>query len=166
MESLYNIVDKLMNLSAGEITELMFILKQDYNIKVTIKECNHNRKSRTKQMYDLYLEGTAKKLQVVKAVKELFDTGLKEAKDLVDNCPIRLVTNVPVESMKEILDRIEAASGIVRVEMHNSYLIHPTPLQKTIYDGYKVEYPMYHGGNFPVWVQKALGDLQTTPKKK
>lgn len=167
MEDLHNIVDKLMNLSAGEVTKLMFILKQDYNINVTIKECSsRSKKSNTKQMYDVYLEGTAKKLQVVKAIKELFRTGLKEAKDLVDHCPIRIVTNVPVESMREIIDCIEAASGVIRVEMHNRYLLYPTPLQEEVYDAYKREYTMYHGEGFPKWVCKALGELQVVPNTK
>jgi large subunit ribosomal protein L7/L12 len=57
-------------------------------------------------------EGGAKKIQVIKVVRELTSLGLKEAKDLVDGAPSTVkegVSKVEAEEMKKRLEEQGAA---------------------------------------------------------
>lgn len=69
--------------------------------------------------YDLVLRdaGTAK-LQVVKAVKETFDLGLKEAKDLVDGAPSVLVEGITKAEAEDFKNTIEKAGAVVELRKH------------------------------------------------
>ncbi len=58
----------------------------------------------------------AKKIQVIKVVRELTGLGLKEAKDLVDNAPKALKEAVSKEQAEEIKGKIEEAGGSVEVK--------------------------------------------------
>ena len=52
-----------------------------------------------------------KKIQVIKAVREITSLGLKEAKELVDSAPKPVKENVSKEEAQEILGRLEAAGA-------------------------------------------------------
>ncbi|MSU76051.1 50S ribosomal protein L7/L12 [Patescibacteria group bacterium] len=54
-----------------------------------------------------------KKIEVIKAVREVTDLGLKEAKDLVDGAPKDVKTDVPKDEAEEAKKKLEAAGGTV-----------------------------------------------------
>ncbi|AWB09900.1 LSU ribosomal protein L12P [Thermodesulfobium acidiphilum] len=58
----------------------------------------------------------AKKIDVLKVVREITSLGLKEAKDLVDNVPKPIKEKVKKEEAAEIKAKIEAAGGKVEVK--------------------------------------------------
>ena len=58
----------------------------------------------------------AKKLDVIKAVREITGLGLKEAKDLVEGVPGALKTGVSKEDAEKIKADIEAAGGTVEIK--------------------------------------------------
>lgn len=57
-----------------------------------------------------------KKIQVIKAVRELTGLGLKEAKELVDNAPNPIKEGVDKEEAEEIKAKIEEAGGSVELK--------------------------------------------------
>jgi large subunit ribosomal protein L7/L12 len=57
-----------------------------------------------------------KKIQVIKAVREITGLGLKEAKDLVDGAPKPVKEGVPKAQAEEIQKKIEEAGGTVELK--------------------------------------------------
>ena len=57
----------------------------------------------------------AKKIPVIKAVREITGLGLKEAKDLVEGAPKTLKEGVSKEEAAKIKETIEAAGGTVKI---------------------------------------------------
>ena len=61
-------------------------------------------------------EGGAKKIQVIKVVRELTSLGLKEAKDLVDGAPKTLKEGVSKAEAEEIKKKLEEAGATVELK--------------------------------------------------
>ena len=61
-------------------------------------------------------EAGAKKIQVIKVVRELTSLGLKEAKDLVDGTPSAVKEGVTKAEAEEIKKKIEAAGAKVEIK--------------------------------------------------
>lgn len=57
-----------------------------------------------------------KKIQVIKAVRELTSLGLKEAKDLVDSAPKAVKEGVPKEEAEAVKKKIEEVGGKVEIK--------------------------------------------------
>lgn len=57
-----------------------------------------------------------KKIQVIKAVRELTSLGLKEAKELVESAPVKVKEGVPKDEAEAAKAKIEEAGGIVDVK--------------------------------------------------
>ena len=57
----------------------------------------------------------AKKIAVIKAVREVTGLGLKEAKDLVEGAPKSLKEGVSKEEADKIKSTVEAAGGTVKI---------------------------------------------------
>lgn len=61
-------------------------------------------------------EAGAKKIQVIKVVRELTGLGLKEAKDLVDGAPKTLKENVSKDEAAQIKAKLEAEGAVVEIK--------------------------------------------------
>ncbi len=57
-----------------------------------------------------------KKIQTIKAVRELTQLGLKEAKELVDTCPKPVAEDVSKDEAEEIKKKIEAAGATAEIK--------------------------------------------------
>ena len=88
-------------------------LKEIRRLQEEIDNLQKETNNATNPAYSLVLnEAGSAKLQVVKAVKESFDMGLKEAKDLVDTAPSIIaggLTKVDAEKYKRIIEKAGAA---------------------------------------------------------
>lgn len=70
-----------------------------------------------KTEFDVILASAgAKKIEVIKVVRELTGLGLKEAKDLVDNAPKALKEGVAKEEADKVKAALEAAGAVVEVK--------------------------------------------------
>ena len=58
----------------------------------------------------------AKKIAVIKAVKDTLSLGLKEAKDMVEGAPQKVKEGVSKEEAKTIKEKLEAAGAVVEVK--------------------------------------------------
>jgi len=66
--------------------------------------------------FDVILaDGGANKIQVIKAVREVTNLGLKEAKDLVEGAPKPVKEGVGKDEAQEIKKKLEAAGAKVEV---------------------------------------------------
>ncbi len=61
-------------------------------------------------------EGGAKKIQVIKVVRELTSLGLKEAKDLVDGAPKTVKEGVSKAEAEEIKKKLEDQGAVVELK--------------------------------------------------
>ena len=67
--------------------------------------------------FDVILESVGeKKIQVIKAVRELTSLGLKEAKDLVEGAPKPVVEKVNKEGAEKAKETLEAAGATVTLK--------------------------------------------------
>jgi large subunit ribosomal protein L7/L12 len=57
-----------------------------------------------------------KKIEVIKAVREVTTLGLKQAKDLVEAAPQVIKENVPKEEAEAIKKKLEAAGAVVEIK--------------------------------------------------
>ena len=71
-----------------------------------------------KTEFDVVLkEAGAKKLNVIKVVREVKPgLGLKEAKDLVDNCPSTLAEGIAKEAAEELKKKLEDAGAVIEIK--------------------------------------------------
>jgi large subunit ribosomal protein L7/L12 len=61
-------------------------------------------------------EGGAKKIQVIKVVREVTSLGLKEAKDTVDNVPSNIKDSVSKAEAEEIKKKLEEQGAVVELK--------------------------------------------------
>jgi large subunit ribosomal protein L7/L12 len=61
-------------------------------------------------------EAGSKKIQVIKAVREVTTLGLKEAKDLVDNAPNNVREDIPKEEAEAIKKKLEEQGATVELK--------------------------------------------------
>jgi large subunit ribosomal protein L7/L12 len=61
-------------------------------------------------------EGGAKKIQVIKVVREVTSLGLKEAKDAVDNVPSNIKEGVSKAEAEEIKKKLEEQGAVVELK--------------------------------------------------
>lgn len=70
-----------------------------------------------KTEFDVILkEAGAKKIQVIKVVRELTSLGLKEAKDLVDNPPKAVREGVSKEEAEQVKAKLEEQGAVVELK--------------------------------------------------
>lgn len=66
--------------------------------------------------FDVILENAgSNKLAVVKGVKEVFDIGLKEAKEVVDVVPVKLIKGVTIDIAEVLKRRFEEFGAIIKI---------------------------------------------------
>ncbi|MBK8250908.1 MAG: 50S ribosomal protein L7/L12 [Gemmatimonadetes bacterium] len=61
-------------------------------------------------------EAGAKKIQVIKVVRELTGLGLKEAKDMVDGAPKEVKAGVSKDEAAQVKAKLEAEGAVVEVK--------------------------------------------------
>jgi large subunit ribosomal protein L7/L12 len=61
-------------------------------------------------------EGGAKKIQVIKVVREITSLGLKEAKDTVDNTPSTVKEGISKAEAEEIKKKLEDQGAVVELK--------------------------------------------------
>ena len=71
-----------------------------------------------KTEFDVVLKDAgAKKLNVIKVVREVKPgLGLKEAKDMVDNCPSTLAEGISKEAAEEMKKKFEEAGAVIEIK--------------------------------------------------
>lgn len=105
-EKIGEIAKKISKLDSTEINELTEKLLTEHNISATIYHfgivpmIDFNQEI----VCDLYLvDAGYSKLGTIKYIKELLNLGLKEAKDIIENTPILLIEDIPINNAELII---------------------------------------------------------------
>ncbi len=121
------ILEAIGNMSVFELAELIDAFKSKFN--VTISAAAHAAPAaggggaapaaavEEQTEFDVVLKDAgAKKIQVIKVVRELTGLGLKEAKDLVDGAPQTVKTGVSKDEAASVKAKLEEQGAAVEVK--------------------------------------------------
>ena len=124
MADLKDFAEKLVNLTVKEVNELAAILKDEYGIEpaaaavaVAGGGADAGEEVEEQTEFDVILKAAGgSKLAVVKLVKELTGTGLKDAKELVDNAPSPIKEGVSKDEAESLKAQLEEAGAEVELK--------------------------------------------------
>jgi large subunit ribosomal protein L7/L12 len=123
MADLKDFAEQLVNLTVKEVNELATILKDEYGIEpaaaaVAVAGPAAGGDAAEEQTeFDVILKAAgSSKLAVVKLVKELTGSGLKEAKEMVDSAPAALKEGIAKDEADALKDQLEAAGAEVELK--------------------------------------------------
>jgi large subunit ribosomal protein L7/L12 len=129
MADLQKIADELSQLTILEAAELTKILEEKWGVSAAAPTAMmampglavggpaEAAPEEEKTEFDLILKDVgAKKIQVIKAVRTVrSDLGLKEAKDLVDSAPAKVLEGVSKEVVEDGKAKLEAEGATVEI---------------------------------------------------
>ena len=121
------ILDAIGNMSVFELSELIEAFKSKFNVTIAAAPVGGGAPAAAgaaaapvaeeQTEFDVVLkEAGAKKIQVIKVVRELTGLGLKEAKDLVDSSPQTLKTGIAKDEANSIKAKLEEQGAVVEVK--------------------------------------------------
>lgn len=126
MADLKAFAEQLVNLTVKEVNELAEILKNDYGIEPAAAApvmvaggpaAGGGAEAAAQTEFTVVLKSAgAKKLEVVKVVKNITGLGLKEAKDLVDNAPGNIKEKVSKEEAENIKAQLVEAGAEIELK--------------------------------------------------
>ncbi len=122
--------DKIANLKVSQAVELGNYLEEKYGIKAAAGgvvmaagpaagAAAEAPKAEEKTEFTVTLEGLAdpaKKINVIKVVREITNLGLKEAKDLVEGAPKPVKENVSKQDAEAIKKKLEEGGAKVSIK--------------------------------------------------
>ena len=99
------IIDALKEMTLLEASELVKAIEDTFGV------------SAEKTEFDVVLEGFGdNKIQVIKAVRELTNLGLKEAKEVVEGAPKAVLEGAKKEDAEAAKEKLEAAGAAVTLK--------------------------------------------------
>jgi large subunit ribosomal protein L7/L12 len=123
------ILDAIGNMSVFELAELIEAFKSKFNVTIAAAPVGGAAPAgggagggaapavEEQTEFNVMLkEAGAKKIQVIKVVRELTGLGLKEAKDLVDGAPQAVKTGVTKDEAAQIKAKLEEQGAVVEVK--------------------------------------------------
>jgi len=123
VEERQDIIEKLSAASVLEIAELVGELEEKWGVSaaapvaVAVAGGGDAAAEAVKDEFDVMLTGIGeKKIQVIKAVRELTGLGLKEAKDLVEAAPSAVKEAVAKDEAEAAVAKIEEAGGTAELK--------------------------------------------------
>ena len=122
-EKITNIVEEIKTLTILELADLVKAVEEEFGVSaaapvgVVAAAGAAAPAAEEKTEFDVVLkEFGAKKLDVIKAVREITGLGLKDAKDLVEGAPKEVKTGVSKEEAESIKKALEEAGAVVEVK--------------------------------------------------
>ena len=120
------IIDAIGNKTVLELSDLIKAIEQKFDVKAAapvaiaagpVAGGAGAAPAEEKTEFAVVLkDGGAKKIQVIKVVRELTGLGLKEAKDLVDGAPKTVKEGVSKDEAESIKKKLEEVGGAVEVK--------------------------------------------------
>ena len=123
------ILDAIGNMSVFELAELIEAFKSKYNVTIAAAPVGGGAPAgggaggaaapaaEEQTEFNVTLkEAGAKKIQVIKVVRELTSLGLKEAKDLVDGAPKPVLEKVDKAAADKAKEALEGAGATVTLK--------------------------------------------------
>ena len=120
-----DVLDYLESASMLEVSELITDIEEKFNVTaaapvaVAAAPGGAGEASAAEEKTDFGIELTevgAKKINVIKVIREITSLGLKEAKDLTDGAPSLVRESVPTDEANEIKSKLEEAGATVTLK--------------------------------------------------
>ena len=122
-EKITNIVEEIKALTILELADLVKAVEEEFGVSaaapvgVVAAAGAAAPAAEEKTEFDVVLkEFGAKKLDVIKAVREITGLGLKDAKDLVEGAPKEVKTGVSKEEAESLKKALEEAGAVVEIK--------------------------------------------------
>jgi len=126
-EKFQKLVGSIESLSVLDLAELVKLLEKKFGVSaaapviaVAASGDGNEPQAEEKKSYNIELTGVGdKKIEVIKAVRDITQKGLKDSKDLVDaaaSAPQLIKENVKKEEAEEIKKKFEAAGAKVELK--------------------------------------------------
>ncbi len=118
------LLDAIGNMTVIELAEFIEVFKEKFNVTIAAApvaappaagEAGGGEEEQTEFTVVLKDIG-GKKIQVIKAVREVTSLGLKEAKDVVDSAPSNVKEDVSKEEAEAIKAKLEAQGATVKLK--------------------------------------------------
>ena len=121
-----DVIKFIENMTVLELSELVKELEEKFGVSAAAPVAvaaapgaagGGEAQAEEKTEFDVILTGFGdKKIQVIKAVREITGLGLKEAKELVEGAPKPIKEGVSKEEAEEIKKKIEDAGGSAEIK--------------------------------------------------
>lgn len=123
MSKVDKLLDEIGSLTVLEASELKTKMEETFGVSaaapvaVAAAGAPAGEAAAEQDEFDVILSGVGdKKIQVIKAVREVTSLGLKEAKDLVDNAPKPVREGVSKEEAEQIKAKLEEQGATVELK--------------------------------------------------
>jgi large subunit ribosomal protein L7/L12 len=118
------ILEAIGNMSVIELVDLIDAFKTKFNVTIAAVAAGGGggaaaaapAAEEQTEFAVILKEAGAKKIQVIKVVRELTGLGLKEAKDLVDGAPKEIKAGVSKDEAAQVKAKLEAEGAVVEVK--------------------------------------------------
>lgn len=117
------IIDALKEMTLLEASELVKAIEDTFGVSaaapaaVVAAPADGAAEAEEKTEFDVVLEGFGdNKIQVIKAVRELTNLGLKEAKEVVEGAPKAVLEGAKKEDAEAAKEKLEAAGAAVTLK--------------------------------------------------
>jgi len=124
-EKVQNLIEEVKNLTVLELSELVKELEEEFGVSAQAPVAvaaapaagGAAPAAEEKSEFDVVLASAgAKKIQVIKVVRDLTGLGLKEAKELVDGAPGTVKEAVAKDEAEEMKSKLEEAGASVELK--------------------------------------------------
>ena len=122
-ETIDQIVDKIAELSAMDLADLSKAIQEKFGVTaaapvaVAAAASGGGEAAEEQTEFNVVLESAGdKKIQVIKAVRELTALGLKEAKDLVESAPCNVKEGIGKDDAMKAKEKLEEAGASVAIK--------------------------------------------------
>jgi large subunit ribosomal protein L7/L12 len=125
-EKFAKLVAELDKMSVLDLSEFVTTLEDHYGVSaaapvavagVAAPAGEAAEAAEEKSQYNIFLQATGeKKIDVIKAVREITGLGLAESKGVVDGAPTMVKENAPKEEAEEAKTKLEAAGATVELQ--------------------------------------------------
>ena len=125
-EKLDDIIQKIADLTVLELSELVKALEEKFGVTAAAPmmmgammpaAAAEAAAPEAPSSFNVILKDSgSQKIQVVKVIRELTGLGLKESKQLVDECPNPVKENVNEDEAKQIREKLEAVGAVIEVK--------------------------------------------------
>ena len=120
-----DLLETIGNMTVIELAEFIEVFKEKFNVTIAAapvaaapaggQEGGSAEEEKT-EFTVILKEIGGKKIQVIKAVREVTSLGLKEAKDVVDNAPSSVKEDVSKDEAEAIKAKLEAQGATVELK--------------------------------------------------
>ena len=123
-EKVMNLIEEVKNLTVLELADLVKALEEEFGVSaqapmamMAAPAAGGAAAAEEKTEFDVVLTSAgAKKIGVIKVVREITGLGLKEAKALVDGAPAPVKEAVAKDEAEAVKTKLEEAGAVVEVK--------------------------------------------------